>query len=112
MKGKLIANYVKRFLRWFIFRQEVMERLVQSFFRKILTLERRLELTESSRSVSQEKFLDELRSVVTDSELSEKIVEIENQVAELEEEKGNLQLKLVEFEELAGKLSLNVCCIF
>jgi uncharacterized coiled-coil protein SlyX len=75
-------------------------------------LERRLELTESSRSVSQEKFLDELRSVVTDSELSDKIVEIENQVAELEEEKGNLQLKLVEFEELAGKLSLNVCCIF
>jgi hypothetical protein len=66
-------------------------------------LERRLELTESSRSVSQEKFLDELRSVVTDSELSDKIVEIENQVAELEEEKGNLQLKLVEFEELAGK---------
>jgi len=30
------------------------------------------------------------------------MVEIQNQVAELEEEKGNLQLKLVEYEELAG----------
>jgi hypothetical protein len=71
--------------------------------RKILNLERRLELAESSRSVSQEKFLDEVRGIVSDSELSEKMVEIQNQVAELEEEKGNLQLKLVEYEELAGK---------
>ena len=71
--------------------------------RKIMNLERRLELAESSRSVSQEKFLDEVRGIVSDSELSEKMVEIQNQVAELEEEKGNLQLKLVEYEELAGK---------
>ncbi len=71
-------------------------------FRKILNLERRLELAESSRSVNLEKFLDEVRGVVSDSELSEKMVEIQNQVAELEEEKGNLQLKLVEYEELAG----------
>ena len=46
--------------------------------------------------------MEELRTVVSDSELSDKIVEVENQVAELEEEKGNLQLKLVEYEELAG----------
>ena len=71
--------------------------------RKIMNLERRLELAESSRSVSQEKFLDEVRGIVSDSGLSEKMVEIQNQVAELEEEKGNLQLKLVEYEELAGK---------
>ena len=68
-----------------------------------MNLERRLELAESSRSVSQEKFLDEVRGIVSDLELSEKMVEIQNQVAELEEEKGNLQLKLVEYEELAGK---------
>ena len=66
-------------------------------------MERRLELSESSREVSRERFLEEVRGVVSDSELSEKIAQIENQVTELEEEKGNLQLKLVEFEELTGR---------
>ena len=75
-----------------------------SFFSKILTLERRLELTESSRLVSQEKFLDDLRDVVSDSEMSEKFVALENELAEIEEEKGNLQLKLVEYEDAAGWL--------
>lgn len=103
MKGNLIANETILFKMFYVSTWNNGTTISIFFFRKILTLERRLELTESSRSVSQEKFLDELRSVVTDSELSDKIVEIENQVAELEEEKGNLQLKLVEFEELAGK---------
>ena len=80
-----------------------MSLFVVYFLRKILTLERRLELSESCREVSREKFLDEVRGVVSDAELSEKIAQIENQVTELEEEKGNLQLKLVEFEELAGR---------
>ena len=80
-----------------------MTLFVKRFFRKILTLERRLELSESSREVSRERFLEEVRGVVSDSELSEKIAQIENQVTELEEEKGNLQLKLVEFEELTGR---------
>ena len=66
-------------------------------------MERRLELSESSREVSRERFLEEVRGVVSDSELSEKMAHIENQVTELEEEKGNLQLKLVEFEELTGR---------
>ena len=77
-----------------------------TFFRKILTLERRLELSESSREISRERFLEEVRGVVSDSELSEKISQIENQVTELEEEKGNLQLKLVEFEELTGRTNI------
>ena len=71
-----------------------------------MTLERRLELSESSREVSRERFLEEVRGVVSDSELSEKIAQIENQVTELEEEKGNLQLKLVEFEELTGRTNI------
>ena len=54
--------------------------------------------------MSQAKFLDELRELVSDSDMSDKLVEVENQVAELEEEKGNLQLKLVEFDEAAGEL--------
>lgn len=82
--------------------KEAIIRLFVNVSRKILNLERRLELAESSRSVNLEKLLDEVRGVVSDSELSEKMVEIQNQVAELEEEKGNLQLKLVEYEELAG----------
>ena len=69
-------------------------------------MERRLELSESSREVSRERFLEEVRGVVSDSELSEKIAQIENQVTELEEEKGNLQLKLVEFEELTGRTNI------
>jgi hypothetical protein len=36
--------------------------------------------------------------------------QVENQVAELEEEKGNLQLKLVEMEELTGKRKLVKTC--
>ena len=48
-----------------------------TFFRKILTLERRLELSESSREISRERFLEEVRGVVSDSELSEKISQIE-----------------------------------
>ena len=69
-------------------------------------MERRLELSESSREISRERFLEEVRGVVSDSELSEKIAQIENQVTELEEEKGNLQLKLVEFEELTGRTNI------
>jgi hypothetical protein len=44
--------------------------------RKILTLERRLELAESSRMVGQAKFLDELRGIVSDSEMADKLVEV------------------------------------
>ena len=69
-------------------------------------MERRLELSESCREVSRERFLEKVRGVVSDSELSEKIAQIENQVTELEEEKGNLQLKLVEFEELTGRTNM------
>lgn len=35
------------------------------------------------------------------------MIELENKVTELEEEKGNLQLRLVDFEDMTGNL-----CIF
>jgi len=38
-----------------------------------------------------------------DSELAEKILTLENRVAELEEEKGQLQLKVVDMEEGPGE---------
>jgi hypothetical protein len=37
------------------------------------------------------------------SDASEEIVKLQNRVAELEEDKGNLQLHLVDFDELKGK---------
>lgn len=37
------------------------------------------------------------------SDANEEIVKLQNRVAELEEDKGNLQLHLVDFDELKGK---------
>ena len=39
-----------------------------------------------------------------DSDVQDKIIELENMVTELEEEKGNLQLRLVDFEDMTGKI--------
>jgi hypothetical protein len=52
------------------------------------------------------------------SDASEEIVKLQNRVAELEEDKGNLQLHLVDFDELKGKSKkfqnkiqpLSLCC--
>ena len=34
--------------------------------------------------------------------MQEKILELENKITEMEEEKGNLQLRLVDFEDMTG----------
>merc|ERR1712088_1264176 len=39
---------------------------------------------------------------VDDSEMQEKILELENTITEMEEEKGNLQLRLVDFEDMTA----------
>ena len=38
-----------------------------------------------------------------ESDFTKKVFEMKNEIAELEDEKGNLQLKLVEMEEMIGK---------
>lgn len=40
-----------------------------------------------------------MKEICMDSEFAEKVNELQNKVAELEEEKGNLQLKLFELED-------------
>ena len=42
--------------------------------------------------------------MVDDSEMQEKILGLENTITEMEEEKGNLQLRLVDFEDMTGNL--------
>ena len=37
------------------------------------------------------------------SDANEEVVKLQNKIAELEEDKGNLQLHLVDFDELKGK---------
>ena len=50
----------------------------------------------------QDKFLDEIKRCVTDPEVLAKVQAMDNTIAELEEEKGNLQLRLVDYEELSA----------
>ena len=44
---------------------------------------------------------------MNDEDLAEKILEIENQLTVLEEEKGNLQLRLVDFEDIVTSEKLS-----
>ena len=67
---------------------------------KILSLERSLEMAEKCRNDRKEEFIQDLKQLVNDEKLAEKILDLENALTELEEEKGNLQLKLVDFEDL------------
>ena len=50
--------------------------------------------------------------------MQQKILELENKITEMEEEKGNLQLRLVDFEDMTGNylsfsyiLELIVLCV-
>ena len=62
------------------------------------------------RNDRKEKFIEDLKTVVDDSEMQEKILELENKITEMEEEKGNLQLRLVDFEDMTGNY-LSFSCI-
>ena len=68
---------------------------------KIDALERTVEVTERTRNDRKEEFIESIKDLVSDEELMEKILIIENKMTELEEEKGNLQLRLVDFEDVA-----------
>ncbi|CAG2059183.1 unnamed protein product [Timema podura] len=54
----------------------------------------------ASKIKNLKKQLDSLKKV---SDANEEITRLQNKVAELEEDKGNLQLHLVDFDELKGK---------
>ena len=67
---------------------------------KIVSLERTVEVSERTRSDRKQEFIESIRELVNDEDIAENILEIENQLTVLEEEKGNLQLRLVDFEDV------------
>ena len=67
---------------------------------KIVSLERTVEVSERTRSDRKQEFIESIRDLVNDEDIAENILEIENQLTVLEEEKGNLQLRLVDFEDI------------
>ena len=79
---------------------------------KILSLERTIEISERTKNDRKDEFVESIKSLVSDQDMAEQIVKLEEKITELEEEKGNLQLKLVDFEDLAnsgkGGFFLNV----
>ncbi len=77
---------------------------------KIVSLERTIDVAERIKNDRKEEFVESIREILAkdgDSDLADKIVELENKITELEEEKGNLQLRLVDLEDLSGKLFAN-----
>ena len=67
---------------------------------KIVSLERTVEVSERTRSDRKQEFIESIRELVNDEDIAENILDIENQLTVLEEEKGNLQLRLVDFEDI------------
>ncbi len=55
------------------------------------------------RHTQHDILLDEIAKSGGDKALASKVLDLENKLAESEAEKGNLQLKIVEWEEQAGK---------
>ena len=56
------------------------------------------------RNERKTQFIDDLKAAVDDAEIQNQIIELENKVTELEEEKGTLQLRLVDIEEMTGNI--------
>jgi len=67
-----------------------------------LQLEGELKAATIERGERNASLLTELIEATGDNELAEKILTLENQVAELEEEKGQLQLRVVDMEDGPG----------
>ena len=59
-----------------------------------------LNVAKVNREARDENLLSELKELCLDSEFTDKLIELQNKLTELEEEKGNLQLKIVDLEEV------------
>ena len=66
---------------------------------RIEELETSLKEARQTRDEKRDMFLESIKDICLDEEFAEKTVEMENKIAELEEEVGNLQLKLVDQDE-------------
>ena len=86
------------------------EQFEEKMKEKILSLERTIEISERTKNDRKDEFVESIKSLVSDQDMAEQIVKLEEKITELEEEKGNLQLKLVDFEDLAnsGKIQKEI----
>ena len=69
---------------------------------KITGLERTIEIAERTRNDRKEEFVESIKNLVENEDVAEQILKLEQRLTELEEEKGNLQLKLVDCEDIAN----------
>lgn len=58
---------------------------------------------KQDRDDKNQKLIEELNELASDDEFGQKLLDLQNQLAEVEEEKGALQLKLVDYEEENGR---------
>jgi hypothetical protein len=72
---------------------------------KIEDLEKDLRIARQMREDKHRAFIADLvEETGGDKKFGEKVVEMENNIAELEEEKGNLQMKIIDLEDSYGKI--------
>ena len=69
---------------------------------KITGLERTIEIAERTRNDRKTEFVESIKNPVEKEDVAEEILKLEQRLTELEEEKGNLQLKLVDCEDIAS----------
>ena len=83
---------------------------------RIEELEKDLRIARQSRHDSDRLLIAEVTDIAVEhgggENFGQMIVKLENKIAELEEEKGNLQLKVVELEESNGKKTSQFVYIF
>ena len=72
---------------------------LKSLLEKVDHLENQVERAKSVNEDRRNDFLEEIKRCVNDDEIVDRVREMDDKIVELEEEKGNLQLKLVETEE-------------
>lgn len=73
---------------------------IQTKSEAIDDLKRKLVKAEAFGQKKLKALEKQIKSISDGGELTDQILALQNQIAELEEEKGNLQLKLVDFDEL------------
>ena len=70
---------------------------------KITGLERTIEIAERTRNDRKTEFVESIKNPVEkEDDVAQKILKLEQRLTELEEEKGNLQLKLVDCKVIAS----------
>ena len=69
---------------------------------KMNELEKNLQKEQKAKSLHREKFLEDLKQCIRKKEILDRVSTLDNTITELEEEKGNLQLRLVDYDELAA----------